>query len=62
MFALLSYILVTPYFFLQQILYEELVQAKEALGGKEFDAETLSQLPYLDAVIKGATFYTFLII
>ncbi|KAJ8718253.1 hypothetical protein PYW08_002490 [Mythimna loreyi] len=37
---------------IQQTLYEELKQAKEALGSKEFDAESLATLPYLDAVIK----------
>ncbi|XP_047029362.1 cytochrome P450 6k1-like [Helicoverpa zea] len=36
----------------QQILYEELAAAKKALGDKKFDAESLAQLPYLDACLK----------
>uniref|UniRef100_A0A2A4JVD4 unspecific monooxygenase n=1 Tax=Heliothis virescens TaxID=7102 RepID=A0A2A4JVD4_HELVI len=36
----------------QQKLYEELAAAKESLGDKKFDAESLAQLPYLDAVLK----------
>ncbi|KAJ0177519.1 hypothetical protein K1T71_007528 [Dendrolimus kikuchii] len=36
----------------QERLYEELVEAKRRLGGKEFDSSTLAEMPYLNAVIK----------
>ncbi|KAJ0184127.1 hypothetical protein K1T71_000550 [Dendrolimus kikuchii] len=37
---------------LQERLYEELVETKRGLGGKEFDSSALADMPYLNAVIK----------
>ncbi|XP_030028816.2 cytochrome P450 6k1 isoform X1 [Manduca sexta] len=37
---------------LQDKLYNELMEAKQKLGGKDFDPTTLAELPFLNAVIK----------
>ncbi|KAG6454551.1 hypothetical protein O3G_MSEX008750 [Manduca sexta] len=38
----------------QERLYEEIAKTKERIGDKDFDATTLSEMPYLNAVIKEA--------
>lgn len=38
---------------LQERLYRDIVEAKENLGGREFEFDDLANIKYLDCVING---------